>query len=138
MTVGWGGLGYMWKRPLAVIVVRPTRYTYEFLEKYPDFTLSQFPPEYSEKVAYCGAHTGRKVDKVRKNRPHPHRLAGAWPPPSSPRRSWSWSAARPTGATWSPAISWPGYIEGNYPAKDYHRLYFGEVLAAAGTAAYQG
>jgi hypothetical protein len=31
-----------------------------------------------------------------------------------------------------------GYIEGNYPDKDYHRVYFGEILAAAGTAAYRG
>ena len=37
-----------------------------------------------------------------------------------------------------PAHFLAGYIEGNYPAKDYHRMYFGEILAASGTDAYRG
>ena len=27
-------------------------------------------------------------------------------------------------------------IESNYPARDYHRMYFGEIVAACGTAGY--
>ncbi|MFN2286084.1 MAG: flavin reductase family protein, partial [Anaerolineae bacterium] len=30
MTVGWGSLGVMWRRPFVQVVVRPTRYTYGF------------------------------------------------------------------------------------------------------------
>ncbi len=43
MTVGWGSLGCMWKRPMAMVVVRPHRYTYQFMEEYSDFTISHFP-----------------------------------------------------------------------------------------------
>ena len=40
MTAGWGGFGVLWGRDVASIYVRNTRYTYEFLEKEPYFTLS--------------------------------------------------------------------------------------------------
>ena len=42
MTIGWGSLGTMWGRPFAQVVVRPTRYTYEFMEKYDSFTVRVF------------------------------------------------------------------------------------------------
>jgi flavin reductase (DIM6/NTAB) family NADH-FMN oxidoreductase RutF len=137
MTVGWGGIGYFWKRPLAMIMVRPSRYTYEFMESHPDFTLNLFPEEYAEKVAWCGSHSGRTEDKVKHT--------GLTP--TSGRR-----VAAPVFAEaelvlecrkvyWSelePARFLADFIQENYPAGDYHRLYFGEILAAAGTAAYQG
>ena len=47
MTAGWGGFGVLWGRDVASIYVRNTRYTYEFLEKEPYFTLSsamEWPP----------------------------------------------------------------------------------------------
>ena len=65
MTVAWGSFGYMWNRPFAMAVVRPSRYTYEFMEQYPSFTLSLFPPEYATKLTYCGSNSGRDVDKIK-------------------------------------------------------------------------
>jgi hypothetical protein len=38
MTIGWGSLGVMWGRPFVQVVVRPVRYTYEFMERYDTFT----------------------------------------------------------------------------------------------------
>ena len=38
----------------------------------------------------------------------------------------------------APARFLADYIESNYPDKDYHRIYFGEILAASGTQAYHG
>ena len=43
MTVGWGSFGVMWNKPFVQVVVRPTRYTYQFMEQYEDFTLCAFP-----------------------------------------------------------------------------------------------
>ena len=42
MTANWGGVGYLWNRPVAFIFIRPQRYTYEFVEKYENFTLTFF------------------------------------------------------------------------------------------------
>ena len=39
MTVAWGSFGTMWSKPFAQIVVRPSRYTREFMEQYDTFTL---------------------------------------------------------------------------------------------------
>ena len=40
MTASWGGMGEMWGKDVAVTVIRPQRYTYEFIEKNDLFTLS--------------------------------------------------------------------------------------------------
>jgi flavin reductase (DIM6/NTAB) family NADH-FMN oxidoreductase RutF len=137
MTVGWGSLGYIWKRPLAMIVVRPTRYTYEFMERYPDFTLSQFPAKYSEALAWCGAHSGRKVDKAKHTglTPTACRHVAA---PAFAEAELVLECRKMYYSDLQPAHFLADHIEGNYPAKDYHRMYFGEVLAASGTDAYGG
>ena len=42
MTIGWGSIGYIWRRPFIQVVVRPTRYTYEFMEKYDGYPREHF------------------------------------------------------------------------------------------------
>ena len=39
MTVAWGGLGYLWKKEVAYIFVRPSRHTFNFTEKNEYFAL---------------------------------------------------------------------------------------------------
>ena len=46
MTVAWGYFGVMWNKPVAVVVVRPTRYTFDFINQYDSFTLSAFGKNY--------------------------------------------------------------------------------------------
>src|SRR5512141_1651102 len=64
MTVGWGSLGTMWEKPLAMVVVRPVRYTYQFMEEYDTFTLSAFPPKYQRALGILGRRSGRNGDKI--------------------------------------------------------------------------
>lgn len=40
MTASWGGIGWLWNKPVAFVFVRPERYTYEFIEKGDFLTLS--------------------------------------------------------------------------------------------------
>ncbi|MBP5327569.1 MAG: flavin reductase [Bacteroidales bacterium] len=44
MTIGWGGIGnYLGHdRPAVTVYVAPARYTYEFMERYPRFTVMEF------------------------------------------------------------------------------------------------
>lgn len=65
MTISWGGFGVMWYKNTATIVVRPQRYTYEFIEKNDTFTLTVFPQEMHKVVEYCGKNSGRDVDKAK-------------------------------------------------------------------------
>ena len=64
MTASWGGLGFMWKRPVAFVVIRPQRYTFGFIEKGEEFTLSFFSHEYHKALSVCGTTSGRDTDKV--------------------------------------------------------------------------
>ena len=65
MTVSWGGLGILWGKPFAMIVVRPQRYTLEFLEASDVFTLTFFPESRKEALSLCGVKSGRDTDKIK-------------------------------------------------------------------------
>lgn len=65
MTASWGGMGFMWRRPVMFVVIRPQRHTYELIEKEDGFTLSIFDESYKKALSYCGTHSGRDVDKVK-------------------------------------------------------------------------
>lgn len=64
MTASWGGLGFLWGRPVAFVFVRPPRHTFKYLEKRGQFTLSFFPEQYRKALVFCGKHSGRDTDKV--------------------------------------------------------------------------
>ena len=64
MTASWGGLGFLWNRPVAFVFVRPNRHTVNFMEEQPSFTLSFMPESYRQDLVFCGRNSGRDVDKV--------------------------------------------------------------------------
>ncbi|HBA53009.1 MAG TPA: flavin reductase, partial [Syntrophorhabdus aromaticivorans] len=64
MTAAWGGLGVLWDKKICFCVIRPTRYTYAFMEKSEDFTLSFFEERYRDVLTYCGTKSGKDIDKV--------------------------------------------------------------------------
>jgi len=136
MTVGWGGFGVMWGKPVAMVVVRPTRYTMSFMERFDSFTLSAFPEDCRKALSYCGSHSGREGDKAK--------TAGLTAIASRAVRSPGFEQAEliiECRTIYSDDLDHTRFkdphIEGNYPNKDYHRVYFGEILAVEGTAAWQ-
>ena len=54
----------MWNYPVAVAVIRPQRFTYEFTEREDKLTLSFLGEEYRKALSYCGTHSGRDEDKI--------------------------------------------------------------------------
>lgn len=66
MTASWGGLGIMWGKPVAYVVIRPQRYTREFIEASDGFTLTFFPEGYKKVLGYLGSVSGRDEDKIKK------------------------------------------------------------------------
>ena len=64
MTIGWGGIGNFLghNRPAVTVYVAPGRYTWEFMEKYPRFTIMQFDDP--EIWKYLGSQSGRDGDKA--------------------------------------------------------------------------
>lgn len=70
MTASWGGVGVMWGRNVAYIVVRPQRYTKEFLDTKERFTLNFLPEEYRKALNYMGTVSGRDTDKMKESGLH--------------------------------------------------------------------
>ena len=137
MTVAWGGLGVMWSKAIAMVVVRPQRYTHEFMETYPDFTLCSFPRRYREALNLLGSVSGRQGDKIARS--------GLSPRESTAVRSPSFAEASlviECRKIYRDAIDPAGFLDpgiaANYPSRDYHSLYFGEVVAARGTPEHAG
>lgn len=131
MTVGWGSLGYLWRRPFIQVMVRPVRYTYEFMEKFNTFSVCAFPKQYYSALQLLGTRSGRDGDKLA--------ASGLTPLPAT-------RIAAPVYAQASLVIEcrkiyWDDFhpqnfvdpaIDRHYPAKDYHRIYFGEIVALFG------
>ena len=133
MTMGWATIGYIWRKPIFMIAVRDSRYTFTLIEKTDNFAVTiPATNDYNKAVAFCGTKSGREVDKFQecslKTKPSQH--------------------------IDSPVIDIPGihyecriiyksamdsaFLDVNlnalYPDKDYHTLYFGEILACYETA----
>jgi len=130
MTVGWGSLGTMWGKPFAQVVVRPTRYTFEFMEQYPSFTLCAFPAAYHDALQLLGSKSGRDGDKIAESGLTPSASTQVAAPCFEEAelviecRKIYWDDIDPANFL-DPAIDW------NYPARDYHRIYFGEIAAVS-------
>ena len=66
MTASWGGLGVMWGKNVAFIVIRPQRYTKEFIDGAEGFSLSVFNEDRRKMMSYFGSVSGRDEDKIAK------------------------------------------------------------------------
>jgi len=128
MTISWGSMGTIWDRPFVQVVVRPTRYTFEFMNQYDSFTLSAFGESHRDALNLLGSRSGRDGDKIG--------ASGLTPVASQKVASPSFAEAELTlecrKLFWQDidhAHFVDAGIEEHYPRKDYHRMFFGEVIA---------
>ena len=127
MTIGWATIGVVWQKPIFMVAVRDSRHTFGIIEKAKDFTVSVPSTDIHDTIMFCGTKSGRDVDKFKECNLH----------------------SMDSRKVISPIINTPGLhyeckivfkapmdpkfliseYEGLYPQKDYHTLYFGEILA---------
>ena len=126
MTASWGGLGVLWHRPVCFCFIRPTRHTFGFMERGAHFTLSFFEEQYREALSLCGTRSGRELDKA---------SAAGLTPLAGPTGAVAFAEARLVlecrkiyFQDLDPARFLDPAIEENYPEKDYHRCYIGEIV----------
>ncbi|OGS44132.1 MAG: flavin reductase [Elusimicrobia bacterium RIFOXYD2_FULL_34_15] len=125
MTAGWGGFGFLWGKNVCFCFIRPNRYTYNFVEKSNYFTLSFFDNKYKDVLNFCGSKSGRDTDKVKETGLSPVKgTAGIY-----------FAEARLVflcKKIYYQDINPKGFInkkiDKNYPNKDYHRMYTGEII----------
>ena len=64
MTIAWGNIGFMWKKPVFTAMVRYSRHTYEMLKESNEFTVSiPLDDKMKEAIGICGKTSGRDVNK---------------------------------------------------------------------------
>jgi len=128
MTIGWGNIGFIWNKPIFMVLVRYSRYTYDLLEKSKEFTVSiPINKDLKKELAYCGTYSGRDVDKIKECN---LKLAKG--------QSLSTPIIENCDLHYECKVVYqqvmePGMLDGeikkkSYPNHDYHILYFGEIL----------
>ena len=127
MTVGWGSIGTMWNKPFVQVVVRPVRFTYEFMEKYSTFTLCTFPEKYKDALRLIGTKSGRDGDKI-KNAGLTVITSEVVEAPSFKEADMIIECKKMYYQDMDHTAFLDEKIDALYPDKDYHRIYFGEIL----------
>lgn len=125
MTASWGGMGVLWDKKVSIVFIRPTRYTFEFLEKTEVYTLSFLEEQYRDILMYCGTKSGRDVNKV----------AETSLTPAFGLSSVYFAEARlvlECKKIYFQDITPDRFLDKTiheyYPKKDYHRVYVGEIV----------
>ena len=67
MTASWGGIGWLWNKPVAVVFIRPERFTHGIIEENEFMTLSFLGNSEEARKIYnfCGSKSGRDLDKAK-------------------------------------------------------------------------
>jgi flavin reductase (DIM6/NTAB) family NADH-FMN oxidoreductase RutF len=128
MTIGWLLLGRFYhKNPVAVVAVRPARYTFRLLDEVEEFVIAVPTPELKEAVAFCGQKSGRDVDKFKETGLTPTSSVHVRPPSirecTVNMECRIYNKIRPPHNILTPEHR-------KAPIPEQHTIYFAEVLGA--------
>ena len=136
MTIGWGCLGVFWGRPIFIVPVRHSRYTYGCIQSTGDFTVNALPRELTEAAAFCGTVSGRDHDKFQE--------PGLTAAPSLHVKSpviaecvLHYECRVLHANDLVPAAAHAEVLQSAYPEGDYHRFFFGEILSVRAEANFR-
>jgi flavin reductase (DIM6/NTAB) family NADH-FMN oxidoreductase RutF len=128
MAIGWGSLGIIWRSPIFIVLVRPSRYTYKLIEETGEFTVNVVPPQLKEVVEYCGTVSGRDHNKFKEKQ------LTAIPStkvktPIVKEGMIHFECRVVNKNDLVPSELTKPIITQLYSEGDFHRIYFGEILA---------
>ena len=136
MTVAWGSIGGIWEMPFVQVVVRPTRFTFGFMNEFDTFSLCSFPAKYRKDLALLGSRSGRDGDKIALTRLTPIKSEAVAAPCFREAdlviecRKIYWQDLEPNNFL-------SDRIMANYPVRDFHRVFFGEMLRVRGSEEFR-
>ena len=128
MTIGWATFGFIWQKPVMMVAVRDSRYTFGIIEKASDFTVTIPAKDMIKETTFCGTKSGRDVDKFKMcnlQTADGHKVVS--PIINVPGIHLECKIVFKSAM--NPAFLDKNYDTALYPQKDYHTLYFGEILA---------
>ena len=126
MTASWGGLGVLWNANVSFAFVRPSRYTFGFMEEKDYYSLSFFGNGHRRELKLCGTTSGRDGDKIAEAGLSPVFDAQA---PYFDEAELVLVCRKMYMDDIKPENFLDGTIKNCYPGDtDYHRVYVGEIV----------
>jgi flavin reductase (DIM6/NTAB) family NADH-FMN oxidoreductase RutF len=128
MTIGWATFGFVWRKPVMMVAVRSSRHTYGIIEAAEDFTVTIPDKDMEKEIAFCGSKSGRDLDKFQQcNLEISSGQKVVSPIIKTPGHHYECKIVYKSAM--DSAFLDKNYDSSLYPQKDYHTLYFGEILA---------
>ena len=128
MTASWGGAGVLWNKNVVTCYIRPQRFTRELIDANEYFSVSFLPEEFRKQLVYCGRVSGRDEDKIMGSG---LTLLNDYAAPCFEEADTVLICKKIYVGELKPqGIVYPEHDEANYPAKDYHIVYIGEITEA--------
>ena len=128
MTASWGGAGVLWNKNVVTCYIRPQRFTRELIDANENFSVSFLPEEFRKQLVYCGRVSGRDEDKIMGSG---LTLLNDYAAPCFEEADTVLICKKIYVGELKPqGIVYPEHDEANYPAKDYHIVYIGEITEA--------
>jgi flavin reductase (DIM6/NTAB) family NADH-FMN oxidoreductase RutF len=128
MAIGWATFGVVWRKPIMMVAVRSSRHTFGIIEAAKEFTVTVPAGDMHKEIAFCGSKSGRNVDKFKTcNLETIDGRQVASPIIKTGGRHYECKIIYKSAM--DPAHLDKGYDSSLYSKKDYHTLYFGEILA---------
>jgi flavin reductase (DIM6/NTAB) family NADH-FMN oxidoreductase RutF len=126
MTIAWGSVGFIWQRPVVTVLVRLSRYTHKFMDEFERFSVSFYDQKYRNALAILGSKSGRDTDKIAQSGLTPDFVDGV----PTFKQAYLTVIARKIyrGQIESAGFLVPAMDAELYPEKDYHTVYFAELL----------
>jgi len=128
MTIGWGSIGYIWQKPILMVMVRYSRYTHELIDKSKDFSVS-IPSlgELKKPLAIAGTKSGREIDKFKEANLTVQK-AQCIESPVIGECGLIFECQLVFKQVMEPENLANSIRENCYPKDDYHVMYYGEIL----------
>jgi len=127
MTIGWGTVGHIWNKQIMTVMVRPVRHTFSLMESVKDFSVCVLPDQYRKQLNLCGSKSGRDMNKIEVCNFTIERCA----------RADAFFIAESNihiecrivhKHLLDPSTLDPSITKRYYPQKDFHMVYYGEIL----------
>lgn len=129
MSIAWGSIGFMWNKPVFMVMVRPQRYTYGLIERSNEFTVTIPYKEVKKEIAFLGTKSGKTLNKLQELKINT--IVGEkinTPVLDMKGMHFECKVVYKTEMTNNNLD--PQIDTDKYPEKDYHILYFGEILSS--------
>ena len=127
MTIGWATIGHVWRKPIMMVAVRLSRHTFTIIETAEDFTVTIPSSDMKKELMFCGTKSGRDCNKFNEcNFQTSDSQKVITPIIKAPGLHYECKIVYKSAM--DPIYLNQDYDTALYPEKDYHTLYYGEIV----------